>query len=258
MPKKFNYVEISEKELEDLIRQGPDAIEDGLRFIGHQKQTNRGPLDVLLVDSGGSLVVVELKVVEDDTMLVQGLDYYNDISTNIELLARAYSQFEINPEQDVRLLLVAPSFSVALLNRCKWLDIPVSLFSYRCIQPEGVSEKVPVFNEITIPFVPKIEKPYSLEDRFNYIVNEESRQMAKDFIDEIRSWDARSISVDAIKYAVSLKFHGTVLCYLSPRREFFHIETNNQEGKWTSFPVHDEEDLENIRTLLKANLEKLK
>lgn len=256
--KKFKYVEVSEKELEDLIRQAPDAVEDGLQYIDHQKRTNRGPLDVLLVDGGGSLVVAELKAVEDDTMLVQGLDYYNDVSINIELLARAYSQFEINPEQNVRLLLVAPSFSVALLNRCKWLEIPVSLFSYRCIQPEAAAEKMPVFNEITIPFVPKIEKPYSLEDRFSYIVNEKSRQIAKDFVDEIRSWDARSISVDAIKYAVSVKFHGTVLCYLSPRREFFHIETNNQEGKWTSLPMHDEEDLENTRTLLKANLEKLK
>ncbi len=253
---KFKCVEVSEKELEDLIRKAPHMIEDGLQYISHQKKTNRGPLDVLLVDSGNSLVVAELKVTEDDIMLIQSLDYYNDVSTNIELLARAYSQFEINPEQEVRLLLIAPSFSVLFLNRCKWLDIPVSLFSYKCIQLEGTAEKVPVFNEIMIPFVPVIEKPYLLEDKFNYIVNEESRHIAKKFIAEVRSWDASNISSDAIKYAISVKFHGTVLYYLSPHRKFFHIAAYNPEGEWTSFPVHNEEDLENIRILLKANIEK--
>lgn len=254
---KFECVEVSEKELEDMIRQAPHMIEDGLQYITHQKKTNRGSLDILFVDSGNSLVVAELKVVEDDTMLIQGLDYYNDVSNNIELLARAYSKFKINPEQDVRLLLIAPSFSILFLNRCRWLDIPVSVFSYRCIQLEKTAEKVPVFNEVTIPFVPVIEKPYLLEDRFNYIVNKESRHTAKKFLDEVRSWDTSNISSDAIKYAISVKFRGTVLCYLSPRRKSFYIGAYNPEGEWTSFPVNNKEDLENIRVLLKANIEKL-
>jgi len=256
--KKFKYVEVSEKELEDLIRQAPDAIEDGLCYVDHQKPTNRGPLDVLMVDSGGSLVVAELKVVEDDTMLVQGIDYYDDISMNIETLARAYSKFKINPEQDIRLFLIAPTFSVSLIKRCRWIDIPVFLFSYRCIQPEGSKERILVFNDVAIPSVPKIEKPYILEDRFNYITNAESRKIAKNFVEELRSWDETNISVDAIKYAISVKFSGTVLCYFSPRRKFFYIETNNQENKWTAFPVYNEDDLEGIRPFLKSNMEKLK
>lgn len=256
--KKFKYVEVSEKELEDLVRQAPDAIEDGLSYVDHQKPTNRGPLDVLMVDSGGSLIVAELKIVEDDTMLVQGIDYYDDISMNIETLARAYSQFKINPEQDIRLFLIAPSFSVALIKRCRWIDIPVFLFSYRCIQPESSKEKIVVFNDVAIPSVPKIEKPYILEDRFDYITNTESRELAKKFVEEICSWDVTKISVAAIKYAISIRFSGTVLCYLSPRRKMFYIETNNPENKWTAFPISDENDLENIRILLKASIKKVK
>ena len=257
MAKKFDYIEISEKELEDLIRQDPDAIEDGLRFITHQKSTNRGPLDVLLVDSGGSLVVAELKVDEDDSMLVQGMDYYDEISMNIEALARAYDQYKINPDQDVRLFLIAPHFSVRLIKRCRWIDIPISLFTYKCIHPHESSDKILVFSDITIPSVgPKIEKPYTLEDRFNYITNHEARNMAKGLVKEICSWDEKNISADAIKDAISIKFAGTVLCYLSPRREFFYIEMNNQEGKWTAFPIRNEEDLESIRGILKGNLEK--
>ena len=55
--KKYQVVEVSETELEDLVRQAPELIEDGLKFVDHQTFTARGPLDVLLIDSGKSVVV---------------------------------------------------------------------------------------------------------------------------------------------------------------------------------------------------------
>ncbi len=115
-----------------------------------------------------------------------------------------------------------------------------------------------MFNDVAIPSVPIIEKPYILEDRFNYITNTESRELAKKFVEKIRSWDVTKISVAAIKYAISIRFSGTVLCYLSPRRKMFCIDANNQENKWTAFPVLHENDLEDIRILLKASIEKVK
>ncbi len=71
---KYTNVEVSETQLEDLVRRLPELIEAGLAYVDHQAFTDRGPLDVLMVDSGRALVVAELKVVEDDTMLVQGID----------------------------------------------------------------------------------------------------------------------------------------------------------------------------------------
>ena len=131
--KKYKPAEVSEKQLEDLIRQAPDLIEEGLHFVDHQRITDRGPLDILLVDSGNALVVAELKVVEDDAMLVQGIDYYDYVSRNVDGITRAYKDFNINPKQTVRLFFIAPTFSISLLNRCKWIDIPVSLFTYKCV-----------------------------------------------------------------------------------------------------------------------------
>ena len=69
---KYKPVQVSEKQLEDLVRQAPDLIEEGLRFIDHQRRTTRGPLDVLLADSANALVVAELKIVEDDHIPMQG------------------------------------------------------------------------------------------------------------------------------------------------------------------------------------------
>ena len=71
--KKYKSIEVSEKQLEDLIRQGANLIEEGVRYIDHQRNTERGPLDVLMVDSGNALIVAELKIIEDDTMWFKAL-----------------------------------------------------------------------------------------------------------------------------------------------------------------------------------------
>jgi predicted type IV restriction endonuclease len=106
--------------------------------------------------------------------------------------------------------------------------------------------------------VPIIEKAYRLEDIFNYITNMDVRKRAENLLEEICSWDERNISANAIKHHISLRFSDTVFCYLSPRRNFFHVETNNQDNKWTSFTINNEEDVESMKALLKTNIEKLK
>ena len=147
-------VEVDEKTLEHLASKNADKVELGLSYIDHQKRTERGPLDVLFVDSGGALVIAELKVVEDDNMLVQGIDYYEDVTRNLESLARLYSKAtsaSIDPSQKPRLFLIAPSFSINLLKRSSWIDIPISLFTYKCIEVEGSPETLPIFHEVNIP-----------------------------------------------------------------------------------------------------------
>jgi len=72
--KKYMKVDVSEQLLEDLIRQNAAMIEGGLVYLDHQKQTTHGRLDMLLADSGNTLVIAELKVTQDDGMLMQALD----------------------------------------------------------------------------------------------------------------------------------------------------------------------------------------
>ena len=139
--RKYRVIEVSETELEDLIRRAPELIEAGLEFVDHQAFTARGPLDVLLVDSGRALVVAELKAVEDDGILVQGIDYYDYVLRNLDGFARAYRQHKIDPNQTPRLFLIAPSFSVTLLHRIKWINIPISLFTFQCIEFEDTNQR---------------------------------------------------------------------------------------------------------------------
>lgn len=249
--------EISEKQLEDLIRQKPHLVEDGLKYITHQQPTDRGPLDVLLVDSGKALVVAELKVAEDDRMLTQGIDYYDYITGHLESIARLYKKFNIDPKQNPRLFLIAPSFSMGFLNRCKWIDIPISLFTFQCIEFENKKGKiVPIFNETTIPSLPEKIEVYSLEDQLNYITDTKLRALAKNFLDEVKQWDPSRVSIDPIKYAISLKVSGSVFAYFGARRRYFLISANNSEGEWTNYPIKQKEDLEDAKKIVKMNFDK--
>lgn len=251
---KYESIEISEKQLEDLIRQVPENIESCLKYIDHQRFTNRGPLDLLMVDSGKALVVAELKVVEEDAMLVQGIDYYDYITRNLEGFARVYKEFQIDPKQTTRLILIAPSFSISLINRCKWIDIPVSLFTYKAIKLEGSEEIIPVFSETTIPSTPDILETYKTNDRLNYITDDNSKKSANELLKEIQSWDKSNILIEPTKYDISLKSFGRVFAYLSPRRQFYVIYTYDLEKKWTGYPIKDNGDLENVILLMKNNL----
>lgn len=69
---KYRKVDVSEQQLEDLVRQYAGAIEERLVHIDHQKWTAAGGrLDVFMIDSGHAFIIAELKVVEDDGMLLQ-------------------------------------------------------------------------------------------------------------------------------------------------------------------------------------------
>ena len=213
--KKYRQIELAENQLEDLVRIGSELIEDGLRYVDHQKVTDKGRMDVLMVDSGKSVVVAELKINEDDNMLFQGLDYFDYVSTNIEAYARIYKSSGIDPTKSIRLMLIAPSFSQSLINRCKWIYANISLFMFKCIQFEGNEEIIPVFSEITIPTPP--EPPgdkYSIEDRLGYITSIDIRQVLESLIAELPNWKKDKILIEPIKYAISVKVGGKVFMYL--------------------------------------------
>jgi hypothetical protein len=257
--KKYRPIEVSESQLEDLLRQAPELVEAGLEFVDHQAFTDRGPLDVLMVDSGRSLVVAELKVVEDDAMLVQGIDYYDYIVRNLDGFARAYKQHKIDPKQEPRLFLIAPGFSVTLLNRIKWLDIPVSLFTYQCIQlEEEKGETVPVYKEVTAPGLPGRVEVYSIDDRYAYITDAKMRGMAQELVAAIHSWDAQKVLVEATKYAISIKHSGRVIAYVEPRRKSFVLSTYDAEGKWTSQNIDNKADLDQFVPVVRACFERVR
>src|SRR5208283_2898779 len=138
-------------------------------------------------------------------MLLQGLDYYDYISTHVESFSRLYKNHAIDPTQRVRLFLVAPTFSQTLVNRCKWLDLPISLFSFNCLKFEDDNDLVPIFAERGIPSVTERPAVHSIEDVLGYITDTATRAKASSLLAEIKSWKPGNISLDATKYGISMR-----------------------------------------------------
>lgn len=254
--KKYRKADITEQELEDLVRRNTEMIEEGLVYIDHQKPTAGGRLDVFMVDSGKSLIVAELKVVQDDGMLLQGLDYYDYVTTHVESFARLYKDQSIDPTQQVRLFLIAPSFSQTLVNRCKWLDVPITLFTFNCLKFDKEDDIVPIFTEQPISAPPEIIEVTHLDDHLAYITDTAVRSKVATLLEEIKNWKPGNISLDAIKYAISMKVNGHVFAYLHPRRQHYLISTFNTDDEWTEYPIKGDDDLANVKPLIKAAMEK--
>jgi hypothetical protein len=250
---KYRNVELSECELEDLIRRSPEQIEPGLKYIDHQVPTERGPLDVLLVDSGSALVIAELKVVEDEAMLVQAIDYYDDVVRHLDGYWRAYSQHSIDSNQDPRLFLIAPSFSISLLKRVQWINIPISPFTYQCIEiDDPESSKIVIYKEITASTLPRKVEAYSLEERFAYITDLSMRALASRFVEQICTWGGDRVLAEAIKYDISVKHSGRVCAYLYPRRKFFLVGTYDNDGNWITTSIKSESDVASVTASVRA------
>jgi len=254
--KKYAKVEVSEQQLEDLVRLNVGQIEEGLVFVDHQKSTGSGRFDVIMADSGKSLVVAELKVVQDDGMLLQGLDYYDYVATQIEAFGRLYKKYSIDPTQKIRLFLIAPSFSQALVNRCKWLDLPISLFTFNCLKFEGEEDVLPIFNEQQVTVAPATVEITQLEDHLAYITDPIVREKVVALLEEIKAWKPGNISADAIQYAISLKANGRVFAYLYARRKYYQIATYDSEDEWTDYPIKTDDDLAKVKPIVKASMER--
>ena len=254
--KKYTKAAVSEQELEETVRRNAGEIEEGLIYVDHQKPAAGGRLDVLLVDSGRSLVVAELKITQDDGMLLQGLDYYDYVSTHIESFARLYKNRSIDPTQQVRLFLIAPTFSQALVNRCKWLDLPISLFTFTCLKFEGEADAVPIFTEQQITAPPEIVEVTHLDDHLNYITDATVRTRVAALLEEIKNWMPDNISLDPIKYAISMKVNGRVFAYLSPRRQHCVIGTFDADDEWKDYSVKGDDDLAAVKPIVKAAMER--
>lgn len=261
--KNYMQIEVNEGSLEELIRHYSSKIEEGLIYIDHQVKTDRDKrLDVLMVDSGGALIVAELKVLEDDGMLLQGIDYYDYVTRNHEFICRTYSKHKIKPSEQPRLMFIAPSFSIGFLERCKWLSIPMSLYTFQCITIENDNDIIPVFVNVNPPTIMKPPIPrMSVDQILEYITDLDVRGLASDFLKEIKNWDEDNITLDPIQGWVSLKYRGRVIAYLGPRRRFFGLEISNNEGNWPWITVHAENkdiELENARRMLKTSIDQIK
>lgn len=169
MTLKIKSISIGERDdLEPILVANPGVIEQGLRVITHQQQTDTGPLDILGVDSEGTLVVIELKNEAAETHLDQGLRYYDWCLRSIAWIAQAFKEHGINEKTRPRLVLIAPSFTETVRQIAKYVAIGVELklYEYQAVENEK-GEKGLICREVDFGEPPEQPDIMSMADKAN-------------------------------------------------------------------------------------------
>jgi len=223
----FEKIEVSkEREIESSIVKTPEQLEDGLRVLAHQVQTDRGPLDILAIDPNDTLVVIEIKRDEATTdALIQTLEYYDWVFENRTALAHFYSKkARIDIYQTPRIVLVADSFSPQVITTAKHVRPPIELKMYVHLQSKE-GEKGFFFTSIEIP-IPKgpPPRPTTEADHIGYITNKEVQQICRDLLQKIKEI-GDDIELKPTEYYLACQFNNRNFALFVTRRDFFHVHT---------------------------------
>jgi hypothetical protein len=170
-----------------IIQSELDAIEEGLELLQHEYPSGKGILDFLCVDSGGRLVIIEVKLYEHKDILFQALRYFSDIDKNRYLIATVFPDRGIAPEESPRIILIAEKIPEDV-RRLSTLVVPeVELLEYSAVTlPSG--DKGIIYHSVSLPVAARppaeprtIEKliEYLREDRLKPTI-EEMRNAIKD------------------------------------------------------------------------------
>lgn len=251
-----------EAELEAILVNDPDQIEEGFKVLTHQRKTSGlSRMDILGVDSEGTLTIIELKVVMDSNQLRQALQYYDWVlQQSLDWIRDAYKDKLSNKKIEERMpqiFLVAPEFEQDLITEAKYFreDIKIILFKYLVFEINGKKEIKLI--EVTIPTVIEIEqKPWTVEDNINYILDKDIQILFCNIIKCLKEFDS-SVEEKAGNWVISYWVGGRKFCELYPRRKFFSagFKTDNEQ-KWSWITnIKSNDEVTNVLEKLKKAYE---
>lgn len=121
----------TEKDMKKYIKENPDYIEDGFKFIEEEKETEEGPVDIFGKDKEGNPVILELKARHAQKSHVRQLNSY----------VRHYKNSE------VRGFLVAPSIADTAMEKMRSEDfIFIELNPLEDIDGDSSNSKLSEYN----------------------------------------------------------------------------------------------------------------
>ena len=124
------------QELEDMLTKEMNQIEKDLTMIcNHIPINDKATLDVLCHDENGQLVIVQMNVDEDDTMLLHGIQSLDYVDKFKSFLKATYNKHKIDDKEKPRLIMVAPSFSDAVRRAVESMKgIRVDLYEFEYLK----------------------------------------------------------------------------------------------------------------------------
>jgi len=214
----------TERELEEIVRKHPDQLEDDLTYLDHQIMVGKGFMDVLCVDDKGVPVVIELKMGDDEGILMQALRYYDIVYRDRDRLVRQYSsRAKFSLEEDPRIVLVAPRFSEEVVKAARYVKPEIKLLEYEYLKSKSGDKGLNV-KEVPIEAEEGYSPPVPVEKIVSYINSPKLRELCKQVVQEILDLGE---DIDEPRGAgetvIRIRYRGRRLADISTRRSFFVV-----------------------------------
>lgn len=212
----------SEKELHGLIENELDALEEGMGLLKGEMAFRTGTPDFLCVDSGGRLVVIEVKLHEDDSMLFQALRYYDEVDRNRHAIAQMFHEKRISPDEHPRVVLIAKAFSDIIRRLSALVRPKVELYRYAAVRDSGGKNGM-VFVPVSIPMIEEPPtQPTKIQDHIDYITEEGLRPLFNRARKRIRAISDKIKEYSTQGY-IGYKFEGRMLGWVVSQRKSFDV-----------------------------------
>ncbi len=233
MPKLKRYVPQSEAELHMIIQSDLGAIEEGIDLLQHEYPTGKGIIDFLCVDSGLRLVIIEVKLHEDENVLFQALRYYSATDRDRHRVSSNFSE-RVDPEESPRLVLIAEKYSEDI-RRLSTLVVPeVELLEYSIVVlPDG--GKGIIYHSVSLPVVIKHpSEPTTVERLIEYVTDND----LKPLIEEMRE-AIKDVGIGIVEYATQ----GYIGYKHSSGRQFAFIRVFRREIEFGAHIIGEDRQL---------------
>ncbi len=238
-----------EREREAIICSDPQCIESGFTVLGKQVATGIGRIDVLGLTAEKALAVVELKVVEDDAMLMQAFDYYIWVSENRTSLDGLYQDAGPDPELGPQILLVAPSFSERTRRRATYLNeyiTSVVLYAYQAVQI-GKTKRVVLMEHPLAPMRKPPVPPRAADSFVDYIQEESAKKALVSFRNYCKKFLKMGAEESPTQSYLGYKLNQQLFGWVSVRRNRFDVGYRTPSGEWDSMRIEDVSKLDELK-----------
>ena len=125
--------------LERLVAENAEGVEPGLKIVDSRLLLGRAAIDLVGLDSQGSLVLIALDFSADDGLLLRVMDAYSWCLEYPDTLRRLYPMAQAS-SRPPRILFIVEKMTDAFVRRIKQLSfLEIDCFEFRHLEVNGAS-----------------------------------------------------------------------------------------------------------------------
>jgi hypothetical protein len=137
----FKKLEVKDiGDLERLVAENIEGIETGLKVVDSRLLLGQAAIDLVGLDTKGSLVLIALDFIADEGLLLRVMDAYSWCLEYPDALRRLYPMAQISQNRPPRILFIVERLTDSFVRRIKQLSfLEIDCLEFRHLEVNGAS-----------------------------------------------------------------------------------------------------------------------